>query len=98
MGARRPRPRSETVGINLTAAQKDFIEEEAFKRDVSVSQLLRPGIVLALTMHFMGITLDEAVSRLLRNEVQLEDLVKYVNHQDEERPSINLYRPLRPQR
>lgn len=66
----------------MTEADKEFLEQEAALRDMSVSQYLRPGLILSIAMHYLGISVDEAVQRLLQEDVPIEEFVEYLAHNE----------------
>ena len=69
MPVRKRNPRIETLGVTVSIEAKRFVEQEAAMRNASVSEFLRPGVVLGLVQNYLGLTLDEAIARLIQNEV-----------------------------
>jgi len=90
MPVKKRNPRNETVGITVSAEAKELIEEQAQLYNESVSEFLRPGVILSLVQHYMGITLEEAIERLIQNELPFEDIVLWLNDGDERG---GVYRP-----
>jgi len=61
MPVRKRNPRIETLGVTVSIEAKRFVEQEAAMRNASVSEFLRPGVILGLVQSYLGLTLDEAV-------------------------------------
>lgn len=90
MPVKKRNPRNETVGVTVSAEAKQMIEEQAKLYNESVSEFLRPGVILALVQRFMGITLEEAIERLIQDEVEFKEVVEWLNNGD---LSGGVYRP-----
>jgi len=79
MPIRKRNPKVETLGVTVSIEAKRFVEQEAAMRNASVSEFLRPGVVLGLVQNYLGLSLDEAVARLIQNEASYEDIVQYLS-------------------
>jgi len=78
MPVKRRNPRRRVISVAVSEADKEFVEQEAQISNQSVSQYLRPGLILSICMHYLGITVDEAVARLLNEEAAFEEFVGYL--------------------